>query len=289
MTLSNTAFNAIETNPKPDTSIELYLDLLKRSLTRTINAKGLVRHTLAPGRRHLKILNKLVHSVLDPIKLELVQLHESKPEDYIESTHGAYSRAEDAETMLGLKQLDQMQACLTDVVERNIPGDVIEAGVWRGGMTIFMRGVLKSLGDNHRKVLVADSFEGLPDPDKEQDSFGWFESAMCVSLEEVKSNFSRYGLLDDQVEFIKGYFNETLPKADITSLSVLRVDADLYESTMDVLNSLYPKLSAGGYAIFDDYLNLVDCRRAIDEYRQKHNITDPIIEIDQRAVYWIKS
>jgi O-methyltransferase len=91
------------------------------------------------------------------------------------------------------------------------------------------------------------------------------------------------------VAFLKGFFNVTLPKAAIGSLSVLRVDADLYDSTLDVLNNLYPKLSIGGYAVFDDYLNLTDCRRAIDEYRQAHGVSDPIMKIDSRAVFWKKT
>jgi O-methyltransferase len=112
---------------------------------------------------------------------------------------------------------------------------------------------------------------------------------MAVSLEEVKSNFMRYGLLDDQVRFLRGFFSDTLPDAPISSLSVLRVDADLYESTIDVLNCLYPKLSPGGYAMFDDYQNLKECRRAIDEYRHANRISDPIVRIDSRAVYWKKT
>jgi hypothetical protein len=56
-----------------------------------------------------------------------------------------------------------------------------------------------------------------------------------------------------------------------------------------VLEHLYPKLSVGGYAVFDDYRNLIDCRRAVDEYREKHNIRDAIVNIDTRAVYWLKT
>ena len=93
---------------------------------------------------------------------------------------------------------------------------------------------------------VADSFEGLPDPGKASDSFGWKKGAMAVSLDQVRSNFARYGLLDEQVVFLKGFFNDTLPGAGIVALSVLRVDADLYESTRNVLHHLYPKLSVGG-------------------------------------------
>lgn len=126
----------------------------------------------------------------------------------------------------------------------------LEAGVWRGGMTILMRAVLKVRGDDQRRVWVVDSFSGLPSPDKALDSFWWKAGDMAVSLDEVKSNFARYGLLDDQVVFLKGFFKNTLPTATISELSVLRVDADLYESTMDVLNHLYPKLSVGGVCHF---------------------------------------
>jgi len=118
--------------------------------------------------------------------------------------------------------------------------------------------------------------------------FAWRRGDMAVSLDQVRNNFARYGLLDESVEFLKGFFSETLPKAPIKRLAILRVDADLYGSTMDVLRNLYPALSAGGYAIFDDYQNLPDCRRAIDEFRGEHGVTEEIHRIDQRAVYWQK-
>jgi O-methyltransferase len=260
-----------------DSPEELYLDLLKRTLSRALIAKKRERHTISPGRLHLRIINKVQRAMLSPMNLELVQLKDSKYEDYVESSHAAYNRTEDAETMIGLKQLDQMQACISDVIKNNVPGDLIEAGVWRGGMTIFMRGAMKALGDKQRRLWIADSFEGLPDPEKDADSFGWEEGAMAVSEDQMSANFERYGLLDDQVVFLKGFFSDTLPGADIDKLSVLRVDADLYESTLDVLNALNPKLSVGGYAIFDDYQNLKDCQRAIDEYRAQHNISDPFV------------
>ena len=106
---------------------------------------------------------------------------------------------------------------------------------------------------------------------------------MAVSLETVSDNFARYGLLDEQVVFVKGFFAETLPKAPVRSLSILRVDADLYQSTRDVLQNLYSALSTGGYAIFDDYQNLPDCRRAIDEFRSEQGIKEDIRRIDGGA------
>ncbi len=279
----------IESFPVPSSLDQLYLDLLKRMLTRALVAKNIERHSINSGRPVFAIVNKLIKMILAPLNLELVKLVQSGVEDYTESTHSANTRNNEAETMLGIKQLDQMQAAVTDVVNNNIPGDVLEAGVWRGGMTIFMRGVLRAINDESRNVWVADSFEGLPEPDREQDLFGWFKGDMSVSLDDVKNNFRRYGLLDDRVIFLKGFFDESLPGAPISRLSILRVDADLYESTLSVLDSLYPKLSVGGYAIFDDYLNLKDCQKAINEYRRMHNIQDEIIEIDERAVYWKKT
>ena len=190
--------------------------------------------------------------------------------------------------MVGTKQLDNMQFCITDVLRRKVPGDLIEAGAWRGGMTILMRAVLKVYGDTEKCVWVADSFEGLPNPDPQLNGPGLFAGDMAVSLEEVQGNFARYGLLDKKVRFLKGFFSATLPGAPISKLSILRSDADLYESTMDVLNNLYPKLSVGGYAIFDDYFCISDCRRAIDDYRKAHHITEEIKRIDAQAVYWLR-
>lgn len=269
---------------------DLYLDLLERTITRAVLARSVERHTWRPGfpvKRQLVALMKWACSLAG---LEVVRLVKTTPEDYLESGHAARNRAEDAESMVGTLQFDSMQACIADVVANNVPGDLLEAGVWRGGMTIFMRGVLKSLDVGDRKVWVADSFSGLPPPDKiaERNAKWWREADMAESLETVQANFARYGLLDDQVRFIEGFFAETLP-GPVGRLAVLRIDADLYQSTADVLNALYPRLEVGGYLICDDYQNLHDCRRAVDEYRAKRGITDPIVKMDRRAIYWKKS
>ncbi len=277
----------VDTQPAPSTPAEFYLDLLKKVLTRAQVAKGMEWH----GIRPLSAKSRLVASVNDAIRwigLEMVRRVPCTADDYLESGHAATNRAEDAETMLGTRQLDHMQGCIMDVLESDVPGDLLEAGVWRGGMTIFMRGVLKAYSITDRRVWVVDSFAGLPGINKEQDVFDWHAGDMAVSLDTVRDNFARYGLLDDQVRFLKGYFSETLPAATIGPLAILRVDADLYESTKDVLENLYSSLSPGGYAIFDDYQNLPDCRRAIDEFRSRNGITEPVQKIDTRAVCWKK-
>ena len=180
--------------------------------------------------------------------------------------------------------------CVTDVLRRGVPGDLIETGVWRGGSVIFMRAILAAYGDAARKVWVADSFEGLPPPDPRYaadagDVFHGFE-VLAVSLEQVKANFARYSLLDERVQFLKGWFKDTLATAPIGPLAVARLDGDMYESTMDALRPLYPKLSVGGYLIVDDYGTVPGCKQAVDEYRKEHGITEPIIDIDGWGVYW---
>jgi O-methyltransferase len=199
-----------------------------------------------------------------------------------------------AHTMIGLRRLDNIQFCVEDVIQKGIPGDLIEAGVWRGGATILMRAILRAYDVIDRKVWVADSFKGLPRPDPEKypsdtnDSLYTFKE-LAVSLEEVKANFSRYGLLDDQVLFLKGWFKDTLPNAPIDRLAVIRLDGDMYESTMDGLVNLYPKLSIGGYLIVDDYGCVNACKQAVLDYQRIQNISEKIREVDWTGIYWQRS
>jgi O-methyltransferase len=202
--------------------------------------------------------------------------------------------------MIGRVRLENIQTLIEDVIRNNIEGDLIEAGVWRGGATIFMRAVLKAHGVSDRIVWVADSFEGLPsikecDGAYRKDALtqvdrlndgGPMKLALSVSLDRVKENFERFDLLDDQVRFLKGWFCDTLPTAPIERLSVLRLDGDMYQSTMDALNALYHKVSIGGYVIIDDYGWWPHCKQAVDDFRNKHCINDEIITIDGDAIFW---
>jgi O-methyltransferase len=199
-----------------------------------------------------------------------------------------------AYSMVGPKRLDNIRFCLEDVLEKNIPGDFIETGVWRGGACIFARGVLKAHGITDRKVWVADSFEGLPKPDakkypEDKGDKHHFIPELAVSLAQVRANFQTFDLLDDQVQFLKGWFKDTLPKASFEHLAVVRLDGDIYESTMDALNNLYSKLSVGGYLIVDDYEAVPACKKAIHDYRSELGINDPIRTIDSSGVFWRKS
>ncbi|MGI9590000.1 MAG: TylF/MycF family methyltransferase [Myxococcota bacterium] len=198
-----------------------------------------------------------------------------------------------AHTMIGLTRLANIRKLVEDVLAKDVPGDLLEAGAWRGGATIYMRAVLAAHDVRDRTVWVADSFEGLPPPDPERypadAGLDLHENQnLAVSLEEARRNFERYGLLDDQVKFLKGWFKDTFPTAPIEKLAVLRLDGDLYASTMDSLVPLYSKVASGGYVIVDDYKIIPACRKAVDDYRAEHGITAPLVDVDWNAVYWRK-
>jgi O-methyltransferase len=197
---------------------------------------------------------------------------------------------ESGETMVGMKRLDNLEFCVADVVRRGVPGDLIETGVWRGGAAIFMRAALEAFGDHQRAVWAADSFEGLPKPDPSRatdvrDAL-WRHPELAVPLEEVQANFARYGMLDERVRFLKGWFEETLPSAPIERLSILRLDGDMYDSTMVALSALYPKLSVDGYVIVDDYGAVEGCRQAVDDFRMQRGIHEEMHEVDWTCVFW---
>jgi hypothetical protein len=195
-------------------------------------------------------------------------------------------------TMIGRKRLDNLEYCLQQILHDDIPGDLIECGVLRGGAVIFMRGYLVAHGVTGRAVWVADSFEGLPRPSLPQDQDLQLSADVCpmlaVDLATVRNLFERYGLLDEQVRFLPGWFKDTLPSAPINNLSLLRLDGDLYESTIDALESLYDKVSVGGFIIVDDYGALPQCRQAVTDFRARRGIEDAIEPIDWTGVYWRK-
>jgi O-methyltransferase len=162
-----------------------------------------------------------------------------------------------AHTMIGRKRLDNIQYCIEEVIKSKIRGDVIETGIWGGGATIFMRGVFAAHGITDRRVWAADSVRGVPPAIVPEDT-GWDLSkknypVLTVKIEEVRQLFARYGLLDEQVCFLQGWFKDTLAKAPTKKLAVLRLDGDLYGSTMDALKLLHPNVASGGFIIVDDY------------------------------------
>ena len=265
----------------------LYLDRIRRELTRY----GMRERMPAEWSLRRRLLVK-TYGTLAPIVMRINPFGKRKRD------LGLDWPAE-AETMIGMQRLTSLQHCVETVLTDDVPGDLVECGVWRGGAAILMRAVLSAYEDETRCVWLADSFEGVPLPDPAGESPGLlakinkllvpeiYAGILAVPETEVRANFERYGLLDDQVRFLPGWFKDTLPTAPIDRIAVLRLDGDLYESTMESLDALYPRLSPGGFCIIDDYA-LPGCRQAVAEYRAKHGVSAEIVDIDGLGALWRK-
>jgi len=273
---------------------ELYLDLIKRSLTGALaedNDTVLGGARVSPDASAVKRAGHAVGRFASRFNVEIAYKHHYLPE-LREAGRDWPSRAE---SMIGLRRMDNLQQCIAQIIADDVPGDFIETGVWRGGACIFMRANLKAWGDTERKVWVADSFEGLPRPNAAKyaadagDNLHKF-SGLAVGVEQVKHNFERYGLLDEQVQFLVGWFKDTLPSAPLDKIALARLDGDMYESTIQAIEVLYPKLSVGGFCIVDDFGSHVSqAQQAVHDYRAQHGITDPIVDIDGTGAYWRKT
>jgi hypothetical protein len=116
-------------------------------------------------------------------------------------------------TMIGRACLRNIRFCIEQILENGIPGDLMETGVWRGGAAIYMRAVLKEHAVENRTVWVADSFQGVPPPDpqypSDSDTLLHCWTSLAVSQKEVESHFRAYGLLDQRVRFLPGWFEES--------------------------------------------------------------------------------
>ena len=210
-----------------------YLELLKKSLLNELYLENEVRllHTFASMKNNRPLeFNQYFNITLDQPQL-MNTVRDSKLEGHnvvlfqysadgtATPAHELRNVTELSHTMIGRRRLDNLQQCIETVLEDGIPGDFMETGIWRGGACIFMRGVLMAYGVTDRIVWAADSFEGVPPPTRLEDA-GFDISrnvlpVLAVTLDEVEELFRRYGLLDRNVKFLKGWFKDTLPAAPI--------------------------------------------------------------------------
>jgi O-methyltransferase len=188
------------------------------------------------------------------------------------------------------------------VLEQNVPGVFVECGVWRGGSAAIM-GLAAQNRSPIRPLHLFDSFEGLPEPGPEDGAkaveySGGRSSGKLVSISKCQAGlelvrtflFQQIGLNPKDVVFHAGWFSDTIPAAarQVGPIAILRLDGDWYASTQVCLEHLYPMLSPGGVVIMDDYYCWEGCKKATDEYRQKHGITAPFRKADEECCYWIK-
>jgi O-methyltransferase len=270
---------------------DLYLDLVKRSLTGALaedndSILGGVRTAGSPSFK-----KRVAAAVGDVAQRAGFEIAYKKPYDHAlrESGLDWPSRAE---SMIGLKRMTNIQECIAQIVADDVPGDLIETGVWRGGACIFMKANLRAWGDTVRTVWLADSFEGLPRPNAARypaDAGDTLhrQTGLAVGADQVRHNFERYGLLDERVQFLVGWFKDTLPNAPVERLSLMRLDGDMYESTIQALDALYPRLSPGGFCIIDDFgSHASQAGQAVHDYRTAHGITEHIVAIDEFGAFW---
>eukprot|EP01039_Chlorochromonas_danica_P002510 gene2510-2748_t len=195
-------------------------------------------------------------------------------------------------SMAGAKRLRSVEHQLAEIRQNNIPGMVIETGVWRGGMDIFVRGILRAYHQAKVPVLLCDSFHGLPPGNAElnRGDMGWDRTPILeIDARMVAQNFVRAGLMDDHVLFAKGFFNDSMPTVakQVQQIALLRLDGDMYASTVDVVYHLYEKVVVGGFVVIDDWTGL-PAQVAMLDFFATHNHHPEVIPIDRIAVYWKK-
>jgi hypothetical protein len=272
-----------------DANRDRYLRLLKRALANALYPElELQIGFLARGGEGLSGMER---------ERYLRDIEERRPEDLamlIAAKQEGGSPWRFPHSMIGLFRLGNIEHCAETVFAENIEGDFLEAGVCRGGATIFMRALQVAHGETDRRTWVVDSFQGVPPSDKAVDrryDVHLDESVspwLACSERRVRDLFVRYDMLDSNVEFVAGWLAESLPAAPIGPLAILRLDVDLYSSTYEGLDLLYDKVSPGGFVIVDDYASFDCCRDAVDDFRDRHGIVEPIRWIDRRSVYWRK-
>jgi hypothetical protein len=279
----------------------LYLDLLKQCLCGVINPPGRREPIVTPAHcaAIIRNANEAFGRYLEPLGHTVETLMRQRTSIFTSDTlhaglHGMH-RETTPDTMSDLTSLDNLQLCTETAIREGVPGDLIETGIWKGGMPVLMRAILKAHGITDRTVWAADSFMGMPKPDPATsllDAIWHFMleplDSLRIPRDYVERIFSKYGLLDEQVRFLEGWFSDTLPIAPIQRLAVMRLDGDWYESTRTAIESLYPKLSPGGFIIVDDYGLPLGCRDAIDEYRHRNDIDAPIHWVNHQVIFWRK-
>lgn len=184
-------------------------------------------------------------------------------------------------TMTSVERMYALYNSVIYIIKNNIEGDFIECGVWKGGSTMMIAYILKKYNINDRKIFLYDTFEGMVEPtDKDinltssMNTYKYWKNKnkndfneWCYSsIEEVKINMEKTRYFTENIFYVKGKVENTLPLNKHSNISLLRLDTDWYESTKSELNHLFPKLSKNGVLIIDDYGTWGGCKLAVDEY-----------------------
>jgi O-methyltransferase len=199
-----------------------------------------------------------------------------------------------AYSMIGAARMRNFRVLIERSIADKTAGDIVETGVWRGGACIMARAVLQAYGITDRKVILADSFAGLPPPDVAQypaDQGSVFHEfpELAISMEDVQENFRRFDLLDEQVLMFKGWFKDTMPLIPSVQIAVLRLDGDMYESTRTPLVALFDRVPQNGWIIIDDYDCVPACKEAVHDFLKERSLTPDSKKIDGIGAFFQKT
>jgi O-methyltransferase len=185
-------------------------------------------------------------------------------------------------TMTSPEKLNALILAVRHVVKHKVPGDIVECGVWRGGSMQATARTLIESGDTSRHLYLFDTFEGMPPPTEEDRRHDGQSAAELLaandrtsgvwavaSLEDVQDGMSQVPYPGEQVHYVPGMVEETVPGKAPEQISVLRLDTDWYASTKHELETLYPRLVPGGVLLIDDYGWWQGSRKAVDEYLEE--------------------
>jgi O-methyltransferase len=224
------------------------------------------------------------------------------PTDYVQIRKLKRIRLVFPYSMCGYKRLANVYDLATTVELERLPGALVECGVWKGGCIGLMASVARDFG-SRRKIVLFDSFEGLPEPtdvdgeEARRYAGGRVQGKMetigrCIGpLDTVKELlFGQLGIDQATVEFHQGWFKDTVPVAGpaVGPIAILRLDGDWYESTLVCLEGLYDQVVPGGFVIIDDYRFWDGCRRAVDEFLAHRGVDVRLRHIDFAGSYFRK-
>jgi len=213
--------------------------------------------------------------------------HRFLPLDLEEGFRDIYDRVRDF-TLTSVEKMYALYNACEYVAGAGIPGDFAESGVWRGGSMMLCAHALQRLEDSSRKLFLFDTYSGMPEPCEKDVFFDGKtklpKGSLAISLEEVQKNVLSTGYPRDNIVFVKGMVEETLPRFAPERLALLRVDTDFYESTYHALVHLFPRLSAGGVLVLDDYGALKGAREAVARYLKETNAKMLLTRVERGAI-----
>lgn len=201
-------------------------------------------------------------------------------------------------TMTSEERLVSLSRSIEYIVENRIDGDIVECGVWRGGSMMLAANKLSKLNSFEKRIFLFDTFEGMPPPGAEdiawnstsaKNKFPKVDKWCYSTLDEVKNNLSKVNYPENNIFYIEGRVEDTLPHPSINRISLLRLDTDWYNSTKHELECLYDKVVFGGIIIIDDYGHWQGAKKAVDEFIKRKQLKLYLNRIDYTGRLAVKN